>query len=54
MIIDQKLNSQFLLFEDDENSEIPPQEPGENSFEDTDNEEEEEEDKEDDDLEKME
>jgi len=51
MLIGQELNSQFLLFEDDENPEIPLEEPTGDSFEDVD---EEEEDDEEDDLEKEE
>jgi len=44
MLIDQELNSQFILFEDDENTEIPTQEPEGDSLEDADEEDEEEED----------
>ena len=44
MLIDQELNSQFVLFEDDENTEIPTQEPEGDSLEDADEEDEEEDD----------
>jgi len=40
MLIDHELSSQFLLFEDDENTEIPAQESEGDSFEDLDDEEE--------------
>ena len=49
MLIEQELNSQFLMFEDDENPEIPLEESTDDSFEDED-EEEEEDDDDDDDL----
>ena len=49
MLIDQKLNNQFPSFEDNENTEIPLEEPGSGSFEDVDDEEEDDDD--DDDVE---
>ena len=44
MLIDQELSNQFFLFEEDENSEIPLEESGYDSFENDGDEEEEDDD----------